>query len=99
MQWCILVERKVRACSIVVRGIIGQQPAKVTFPEHRDMIEAFAPDRSGRGRAADAPRQKAPEAQIVLREEVMNTYNRPSRDEWAEHVRIPYIAFRTWLPG
>ena len=46
MQPSILVECKVRARSIVVGGVIRQQMAKVSFPQHHDMVEAFASDRS-----------------------------------------------------
>jgi hypothetical protein len=46
VQLCILAERKMRAHFIVVGSVICQQFAKVPFPEHHDMVEAFASDRS-----------------------------------------------------
>ena len=42
----ILVQRKMRAETIVVGQVIGQQIAKVSFSQHHDMIEALAPDRA-----------------------------------------------------
>ena len=38
----ILVEPKVRTCSVIVAGVVRQQAAKVVFPEHHDMVEAVA---------------------------------------------------------
>ena len=46
MERGILLERKVRAHPIVVRGIIRQQMAEVLFPHHHDMVEALASDRA-----------------------------------------------------
>src|SRR6516162_5226938 len=46
MERRILVECKVRAHPIVVGGVIRQQMAEVPFPQHHDMIEALASDRS-----------------------------------------------------
>ena len=42
----ILVQRKVRTRSIVIGGVIRQQVAKVRFPQHHDMVEALASNRS-----------------------------------------------------
>jgi hypothetical protein len=41
----ILVERKMRADTIVVGQVIGQQITKVPFSQHDDMVETFASDR------------------------------------------------------
>jgi hypothetical protein len=46
MERRILVECKVRADPIVVRGVIRQQMAEVPFPQHHDMAEALASDRA-----------------------------------------------------
>src|SRR5690348_18316749 len=46
MERSILVERKVRAHPIVVSRVIGQQMPEVPFPQHHDMVEAFASDRT-----------------------------------------------------
>jgi hypothetical protein len=42
----ILVERKMRAHLIVIGPVTCQLIAKVPFPQHHDMVEALAPDRS-----------------------------------------------------
>ena len=41
MEWGILVERKVRAYTI-----IRQQVAEMPFPQHHDVVEALASDRA-----------------------------------------------------
>ena len=46
MERSILVERKVRAHPVVVGGVIRQQMAEVSFPQHHDMVEALAPNRA-----------------------------------------------------
>jgi hypothetical protein len=46
MERSILVERKMRAYSIIVGQVIGQQMANVHFPRRHDMVEALASDRS-----------------------------------------------------
>ena len=40
------MQRKMRACSIVVGAVLRQQMAKVFLPQHHDMVEALASDRS-----------------------------------------------------
>ena len=42
VQWSVLAERNMRAHFVVVSAIICQQFAKVPFPEHHDMVEAFS---------------------------------------------------------
>ena len=42
----ILVQRKMRADTIVVGQVIGQQLAQMPFAKHHDMVEALASDRS-----------------------------------------------------
>jgi hypothetical protein len=46
MERGILVERKVRAHTIVVSRVICQQMAEMPFPQHHDMVEALASDRA-----------------------------------------------------
>jgi hypothetical protein len=46
MERSILVERKVRAHSVVVDRVIRQQMTEVPFPQHHDMVEALASDRA-----------------------------------------------------
>src|SRR5262249_13240988 len=46
MERGILVQRKVRAHPVIVGGVIRQQMAEVPFPQHHDMVEAFASDRA-----------------------------------------------------
>jgi len=46
MERSILVERKVRTHPVVVGGVIRQQMAEVSFPQHHDMVEALASDRA-----------------------------------------------------
>ena len=43
---CILVERKVRACTIIICLVIGEQITNMPLSQRHDMIEALAPDRS-----------------------------------------------------
>ena len=45
MERSILVQRKVRARSVIVGAIICQQMAKVIFAEHYDVVETLASDR------------------------------------------------------
>src|SRR5689334_7064197 len=46
MERGVLAERKMCALFIVVGRVTRQEFAQVRFPEHRDMVEAFASDRS-----------------------------------------------------
>ena len=46
MERGILVERKVRAHTIVVGRVIRQKMAEMPFPQHHDMVEALASDRA-----------------------------------------------------
>ena len=46
MERCILVERKVRACAIIICLVIGEQIANMPLSQRHDMIEALSPDRS-----------------------------------------------------
>jgi hypothetical protein len=40
------MQRKMRARSIMVGAVFGQQMAKMALPQHEDMVEALASDRS-----------------------------------------------------
>ena len=46
MERRILVECKVRAHPVVVGRVIRQQMTEVPFPQHHDMVEILASDRS-----------------------------------------------------
>src|SRR5882724_1429263 len=43
---CVLVEREMSSSPVIVRGVVGQDAAKVAFAQNEDMIETFAPDRA-----------------------------------------------------
>jgi hypothetical protein len=45
-QRSILVQRKMRARSVVVGGVVRKQPTKVPLTQYHDMVEALASDRS-----------------------------------------------------
>jgi chromosome condensin MukBEF complex kleisin-like MukF subunit len=46
MEQGILLERKVRAHTIVLGRVIRQQMAEMPFAQHHDMVEALASDRA-----------------------------------------------------
>ena len=46
MEQGILLERKVRAHTIVLGRVIRQQMAEMPFTQHHDMAEALASDRA-----------------------------------------------------
>ena len=46
MERGILLERKVRAHTIVVGRVIRQQMAEMPFAQHHDVVEALAADRA-----------------------------------------------------
>jgi hypothetical protein len=43
-EGCILIKREMRAEPVIVGGISRQDPAKMRFTEHDDMIEALTSD-------------------------------------------------------
>jgi hypothetical protein len=43
---CILLEREVSACPVIVREIAGQDAVQVAFAQDEDVIQTFAPDRA-----------------------------------------------------
>jgi hypothetical protein len=43
---CILVEREVSSCPVIVRDVAGQDAVEVSLAENEHVIQTLAPDRS-----------------------------------------------------
>ena len=46
VKWSIVVKREVSTRPVIIGGVIRQQTTKVTLPQHYDMVEALASNRT-----------------------------------------------------